>query len=738
MRHLFLLAGEPAVGKSSWIKENALETFTLSADQIRLMMEGPRVSPDGGRYISQKNDKKVWELLISILEERMKRGETVFIDATHSRARSINRYRKLAKKYRYRVTVINFHGRKTIDQLLEDNNTRGYRAVPEKVIYNIYHRLETMEFPGWVNVITPEEYNDDIRHDWTDRFDHIAVIGDIHGNYYTLLKLIEQMQKELTGETAWVFLGDYFDRGKFNAEVFRFMQKFIDNNFVIPLTGNHDFKWLPRYEEFINGKFEGRRPPQHTVNTFIQFKKAGITVKEVKNFYNKLAQLVFVKFGRDYYVMTHGGIPILPSIYSTTEDFIFGVGTYEDSELVDETFSEKWNSKYLDYCFFSIHGHRNIFGVDIHNTKFTYNLNGDAEYLGGELRGIIIHKHGTINEFRQKGLNPMYASKKRKSNEEITIDNILDKMTEHNFVKVKDLGNNTYAINFTNKAFRKKKWDDLTVKARGLFIAKDENGNNFVLARSYEKFFNLNEREETKQRNLVLAEYPAVAYKKYNGFLGLLSVDPRTNEFFITTKGSNKGDYVDMFKEVISPYLTDELKNFLSKSNTTMVFEVIHKNDPHIVDYGGNNFVVLLDIVFNELKERKFKYSNLVGIGKKFGFNVKEIYSEINSYDELVNLIDELHSFDIMTNEGIEGVVVEFTDGFKVKIKSNWYIFWKIWRGRRYFIDKLNGDKGKINQFKESLHSGEDFIVLDFMLNADIDLKETDIISIRKMILEEI
>ena len=38
MRNLFILRGAPASGKSTWIKENNLEPYTLSTDQIPIKL----------------------------------------------------------------------------------------------------------------------------------------------------------------------------------------------------------------------------------------------------------------------------------------------------------------------------------------------------------------------------------------------------------------------------------------------------------------------------------------------------------------------------------------------------------------------------------------------------------------------------------------------------------------------------------------------------------------------------
>ena len=39
MRTIYILRGAPGSGKSTWIKENNLEQYTLSADNIRLMYQ---------------------------------------------------------------------------------------------------------------------------------------------------------------------------------------------------------------------------------------------------------------------------------------------------------------------------------------------------------------------------------------------------------------------------------------------------------------------------------------------------------------------------------------------------------------------------------------------------------------------------------------------------------------------------------------------------------------------------
>ena len=59
MRKLFLLRGAPSSGKSSWVQNNKLEPYTLSADNIRTMYCSPTLDISGKLGISQKNDGEV-------------------------------------------------------------------------------------------------------------------------------------------------------------------------------------------------------------------------------------------------------------------------------------------------------------------------------------------------------------------------------------------------------------------------------------------------------------------------------------------------------------------------------------------------------------------------------------------------------------------------------------------------------------------------------------------------------
>ena len=158
MRTIFLLRGTPASGKSTWVEQNKLQQYTLSADNIRLMYQSPVLNNNGDLVITQQNDGKVWQFLFEMLEDRMRRGEFEIVDATHYKSELLNRYKTLISKYRYRTFVVDFTNI-PLETLLQRNSQRdAFKRVPEEVIRKMNAVFEQdTEVSNRFNVITPEE-----------------------------------------------------------------------------------------------------------------------------------------------------------------------------------------------------------------------------------------------------------------------------------------------------------------------------------------------------------------------------------------------------------------------------------------------------------------------------------------------------------------------------------------------------------------------------------------------------
>ena len=163
-----------------------------------------------------------------------------------------------------------------------------------------------------------------------------------------------------------------------------------------------------------------------------------------------------------------------------------------------------------------------------------------------------------------------------------------------------------------------------------------------IVVRWFDKFFNLH-NWEIWELNLLKdfeskikfsnkkEELTLLLEEKINWYLWLLSFDKEKNDFLFATKwtldkwnSEINSKYIEFFKELFNKQfnknktLKEELLNYIKENNITLIFEVVHKDDPHVIQY--NEWLYLLDILKNKIKQETIDISEKEKISEKYWF----------------------------------------------------------------------------------------------------------------------
>lgn len=381
MRSLIVLRGAPGVGKTTWIRNNHLEEYTLCLDTIRYMMISPRMNHKAGYFdVSFKYDTKAWQVLFQLLEERMKDGELTIVDAVHSRPIDFSRYKSLAEKYRYRLFCVDFSNI-PIEDVFSRNMNRAYYGTADSIhesLKNIYARFKAFEIPKYFTVLNPEDCIWDFLNQKpldVSNYKKLVFIGDVHGCFNPLEKYFNE--HPFSEENLYVFMGDYFDRGIQNDLVCEWLLSHYSMKNVMLLTGNHE-KWFMAY---ANGEYknpEDCKSAEFINNTLPQLEK--FNLKDLRAIARKFIQCAYLQFHEKTFICTHAGMGFMPTHLQcvATSEMIKG-GKYEDD--IDEWFEQNNKNENL----YQIHGHRNSFNHPIDKFTHSFNLNEAVEF-GENLR----------------------------------------------------------------------------------------------------------------------------------------------------------------------------------------------------------------------------------------------------------------------------------------------------------------------------------------------------------------
>ncbi len=741
MRHLILMRGAPGAGKSTFIERQGLKPYAISPDEFRLRLGGVVMTPEGNWALSHAHEKRVWQEIDDVLEFKMSQGQLVVFDATHQRTREFTLPLKMADRHRYQVHCVDFSD---VPMALAHERNRqrsGAKIVPDHVIETAYERFRNHPVPPEINRIASAALEDKslldlIEPEMRDLSSYAQVmhIGDLQGCFAPLQELLAD---GFRNDTYYIFIGDLLDRGIQNGEVIRFaVDEILPRNNTALIWGNHEYH-IHRFAKAMEPVSREFR-----FNTLPQIEAARFTRKEANALLAKAEDAFTYRFHDRKVLVTHAGLSRVPDrlVTMASQQFWKGTGTYDDP--VDATFAELMAGT----GWWQVHGHRNAHELGVEAAPGSFNLEAQIEF-GGHLRvmTLVADSDGQTHVETRKIKNEVYRKASQPSPDQIKPEDqgergriseaLLARLDEHPLVSSKQFITHPHirSLNFTRDAFFKGSWDEVNVMARGLFVANDRR----IIARSYPKFFNLEERPETEMRNLRNAlQFPLKMWVKENGYLGILGWDHLGEDLFFASKSTPESEYAGWFKEIFEAEAGTRglarARDIVNKRNYSLVFEVNDPvRDPHMIVYDKAH-VVLLDAIARTEAFVRAPYAELEQIAAMLGVRVKQPGPTLRTWAEFEgwhNAVQREGRYYQWRGEHIEGFVAEDLAGFQFKIKLDYYSFWKWMRSHR---DRIRRSREKDKPLPAAPDDPEAIRFHEWLIVQPDEALSRDIIQLRE------
>jgi len=243
-----------------------------------------------------------------------------------------------------------------------------------------------------------------------------------------------------------------------------------------------------------------------------------------------------------------------------------------------------------------------------------------------------------------------------------------------NLVSMKPAGDGIYVLKYKKRVFYDNLWNDYLEECRGTIVDSDFN----VVQRPFTKIYNYG----VEAKAPVLApDTKVTAHRKVNGFM--LAMTWHDGKLLVSTTGSTDSDYVAMARELFDEALYAD--TFRVMKDFTFMFEVVHKNDPHIIPEREGLYLLVF--------RHKAWYGKVFAdahtlhpLGDSLGCHRVEICK--TTVGELVEEVKKVKH---------EGFVFYTEDGISAKLKSPYYLTSK-WVARNPRTDKLVNMQADIKQ----------------------------------------
>ena len=207
-------------------------------------------------------------------------------------------------------------------------------------------------------------------------------------------------------------------------------------------------------------------------------------------------------------------------------------------------------------------------------------------------------------------------------------------------------------FNYTPRAVFARRWNPVERVCRGLIVHVPTAS---LHALPFEKFFNLGETPDTTLDALPAG--PVEATAKIDGSLGILyrAADGPA----VATRGSFSGDQARWATAHLRAHY--DLRTL--PADVTLLFEIVYPANRVVLNYGDLEALVLIGARRHDGAD--YAYAALAELAARYGFPLAP-QTVIAGIHDLLPLIEQ--------STGIEGWVVRFPNGLRVKVKTADYL----------------------------------------------------------------
>ena len=218
-------------------------------------------------------------------------------------------------------------------------------------------------------------------------------------------------------------------------------------------------------------------------------------------------------------------------------------------------------------------------------------------------------------------------------------------LIDRKLVRAKEYPSGLKVLKYTKKVFWDNLWhlDDRLLNCRGTVVDSDWN----IITMPFTKVFNYGENNTFVDRDRIV-----VAPEKVNGFMAAMNSDYTP---LVSTTGTLDSDFVTMAIEKIKPSRLI--------TNHTFLFEIVHENDPHIVNETPGAY--LIGVRHNHLNSDMFDESVLDDIAEQEGW-LRPKWSQ-KRFGEVLDGAGYVYHEGYMIRDAVSGDIL-------CKLKSPYYL----------------------------------------------------------------